>query len=246
MRQTGPMRLLYADSPTPVAPGTETDIDALRALYAWPGGGGVRTNFVATLDGAATGPSGLTGSINNAADKIVFDLNRELCDVVLVGEATADAEGYRPADGPPLIVVSRRCRVPRGFVDPPRDGHVVLVTGSGAEAGNVRAARQQLGDANVWVLGEEDVDLGQVIVALGREGRHNILCEGGPRVHAALLARNLVDEVALTWVPRGIGGAHPRIAHGANFDVQLRVKVLLESDSTLLGLWRVPETSGHN
>ena len=63
-----------------------------------------------------------------------------------------------------------------------------LVTGSGAEAGNVRAARQQLGDANVWVLGEEEVDLGQVIVALGREGRHNILCGRAARPRGLLRA----------------------------------------------------------
>lgn len=240
------MRLLYADPPAPVAPGEEADIASLRALYAWPAGGGVRSNFVATLDGAATGANGLTGTINNAADKVVFDLNRELCDVVLVGAATADAEGYRPSDGPPLVVLSRRCLVPSGFVDPPTDGRVVLVTGAGAQPANVDAAQKQLGEANVWVLGDQDVDLSQVIVALGREGRHNILCEGGPRVHAELLARKLVDEVALTWVPRGIGGTHPRIAHGTAFDVQLTMRVLLESDSTLLGLWHIPETSGHS
>ena len=115
------MRLLYADSPTPVAPGTETDIDALRALYAWPGGGGAHKLRRHSRWGRYR-PQWPDGSINNAADKIVFDLNRELCDVVLVGEATADAEGYRPADGPPLIVVQpalpsapRLCRPAEGW-----------------------------------------------------------------------------------------------------------------------------------
>lgn len=246
MSKTGRMRLLYADSPVSVSPGDEVGPAALRELYAWPDGGGLRSNFVATMDGAATGANGLTGSINNAADKIVFDLNRDLCDVVVVGAATADAEGYGPLEDRPLVVVSNAGMVPRGLTDAAPGGQTILVTREAAGAATIARARDHLGASNVWVIGTDEVDLAQVLVALGKAGHRKILTEGGPRAHAALFARNLIDEMALTLVPRVIGGPHPRISNGPDFDVNVRVKVLLESESTLLGLWRVPETTGHS
>ena len=76
------------------------DDDALAALYGYPRGvtaerPWVRANFVSTLDGAATGADGRSGSINTGADREVFALLRALADVVVVGAGTARAEGYR-------------------------------------------------------------------------------------------------------------------------------------------------------
>ena len=66
--------------------------DDLRGLYAFPDRPTLRMNFVATLDGAANGSDGRSGSINNPADKLVYDLNRELSQVVLVGAQTAHVD----------------------------------------------------------------------------------------------------------------------------------------------------------
>ena len=60
------MRLLSSDR-ADLPAGAPVDDDLLRALYAFPAAGGVRSNFVSTLDGGGTGADGLTGSINNAA-----------------------------------------------------------------------------------------------------------------------------------------------------------------------------------
>lgn len=233
------MRVLTCQ-PADLPAGTEADDDILRRLYAFPDAGGVRSNFVATLDGAATGSDGLSGSINNAADKRIFDLNRELADVVLVGAATLDAENYGPsAGGKPLIAVSNRGLLPRGWLDSPiTSGLAVLVTVEDADAPALRAARERLGAQHVWTIGTGRVDLAQVLVELGRRGHRRILTEGGPRVHTELLRRDLLDEVALTWVPKFTGGTGPRIAHGADVTVNTRLSHLLEADGTLLGLWR--------
>ena len=79
----------------------EMDSEALALAYAYPQLSAeqtwVRANFVTTLDGAATGDDGRSGSINTGADRDVFALLRALCDVVLVGAGTARAEGYRRA-----------------------------------------------------------------------------------------------------------------------------------------------------
>src|SRR5689334_8767946 len=59
--------------------------DDLAALYAVPRTPWLRVNMVGTVDGAATGDSGRSGSINNAVDKVVFDHLRATADVVVVG-----------------------------------------------------------------------------------------------------------------------------------------------------------------
>lgn len=87
------------------------DTDDLGELYAVPRTPWLRVNMVSTVDGAATGESGRSGSINNAVDKVVFDHLRATADVVVVGAGTARAEGYGPA-GTPMVVVSRSGELP--------------------------------------------------------------------------------------------------------------------------------------
>ena len=73
--------------------GGAMDSEALALAYAYPQlcaeQTWVRANFVSTLDGAATGADGRSGSINTGADREVFALLRALSDVVLVGAGTA-------------------------------------------------------------------------------------------------------------------------------------------------------------
>ena len=71
---------------------SDADLDELYAVESRPW---LRVNMVSTVDGAATGPDGRSGGINNAADKRVFDTLRRLCDAVVVGAGTARDEGYR-------------------------------------------------------------------------------------------------------------------------------------------------------
>ena len=87
---------------------SDADLDELYAVESRPW---LRVNMVSTVDGAATGPDGRSGGINNAADKRVFDTLRRLCDAVVVGAGTARDEGYRPFTKP-LVLVSRQRRGP--------------------------------------------------------------------------------------------------------------------------------------
>src|SRR5215218_10725298 len=83
----------------------------LREVYAAPRTPWLRVNMVSTVDGAASGEDGLTGSINNEPDQRVFSLLRELADVIVIGAGTARAEGYPPL-AKPTVVVSRSGEVP--------------------------------------------------------------------------------------------------------------------------------------
>lgn len=225
------------------ATASRADRDALARLYAFPEAVTIRTNFVASIDGGATGGDGRSGSINNAADKIVYDLNRALCDVVVVGARTADVEGYLPAaDGQaPIVAVSNHGQIPRAWRSDPRAsvGGAILVVPERVSPAPLADAVALLGEGQVWRIGDDHVDLPALRERLAGRAWTRILCEGGPSLHAALLAAGLVDQVALTWVPSLVGGPGPRIVDGGPLEVTLRRRHLLDVDDTLLGLWDV-------
>ncbi len=209
----------------------------LREVYAAPRTPWLRVNMISTIDGAATGDTGLTGSINNTPDKVVFDLLRELADVVIVGAGTARAEGYPPL-GKPTVVVSRSGRVPDKMRDA-EPGGVILATCSHAEG--LAEARKVLGDEHVLVLGSHRVDLVALKAALVDRGHADLLCEGGPHLLRDLLDEGAVDEVDCTLVPRLVAGLHSRITNGPPVDVHLRLHSLIEEDGTLLARWLTHE-----
>jgi riboflavin biosynthesis pyrimidine reductase len=229
------MRLLVGTG----APRDLTD-DEVAEAYRPPPGPFLRANFVATVDGSATGPDGRSGSINNDADHVVFAALRSHADAVVVGAGTARDEGYGPADVP-IVVVSRRGQVP----DRLRDGGALLVTC--AASPGLAQARDLLGEDGVLVLGDDEVDLRRLRPALHERGFQSLLCEGGPRLLTDLVAVGAVDEFCLTTVPTLVGGDHPRILGGAALDATARLASLLEADGTLLARWSlVGQTAGRD
>jgi len=209
----------------------------LRDLYAAPDRPWLRVNMVSTLDGASTGTTGTSGSINNAVDKVVFDLLRELSDAIVVGAGTLRIERYRP-NPKPVVVVSRSGAVPDHLLGP-GSGRVLLATCS--QAPGLPAARELLGEEQVMVLGSHRVDLRRMRSELVTRGYEHLLSEGGPHLLRDLLDEGCVDELDTTIVPRVIGGVHPRILDGPPVDVPLRLQTLVEEDGTLLGRWTVSQ-----
>ncbi len=243
------MRILTSDV---APPSPSVDQALLERLYAWPEGGGVRANFVSSLDGAATGADGLSGSINNPADGRAFAAQRRLADAVVVGAGTARAEGYHPLPrlegGRPrtLVVVSGTGRVPESLSHPAAEGEepVVLLTSGTADGSHLAAARALLGADRVWQLGDHAVDLAAGLDRLRGHGARNVLCEGGPSLFGSLLAADLVNEVALTYVPTLVGGDLKRVVNAGPLHDRLALRQLLEEDGTLLTLWTVRRDAG--
>jgi riboflavin biosynthesis pyrimidine reductase len=213
---------------------SDLDDDDLVEAYRPPRTSWWRVNMVSTVDGSATGATGRSGSINDAADKRVFDTLRGMADAILVGAGTARTEGYGPA-AVPIVLVSRSGRVPdrlRGATP----GAVLMATVVGAEG--LEETTDLLGGEHVITTGAE-VDLAALRRALGERGMHAVLSEGGPSLLADLVAAEVLDEICMTLVPRLVGGSHPRITAGGDLDADLRLTTLLEQDGALLGRWAV-------
>ena len=256
------MRVLLSDNDLGRwSPGHDGELDpeALAIAYAYPplsaGRTWVRANFVSTLDGAATGDDGRSGSINTGADRDVFALLRALSDVVLVGAGTARAEGYKRStvrapwtnlcEGrtahPITAVFSRSGDVPPELSRARENsGGVILVTCERAGKEAIDRAQSTLGEDQVIVRGEESVDLSAALDSLATRGLQRVLCEGGPHLMRDLTASGRLDELCLTIAPDLVAGDHPRITAGAAVTANLTPRLLIESEGTILGRWTRP------
>ena len=226
------MRLLLGE-------GDPSTPDGLREVYAplrlpW-----LRVNMVSSVDGAAQGGDGLSGTVNTGADREVFHLLRGMADVILVGAGTVRAERYGPARTP-LVIVSGSGNVPvtvRGA----EPGAVRLATVAGAPL--LAEAQQLLGEEHVYVVGDaagnSGVDLHALVDLLHGLGLRQVLCEGGPSLLGDLIRADLVDELCQTTTPRLLAGDGRRIMGGPALDVPLSLAALLEDDGTLLARWLV-------
>jgi len=141
---------------------------------------------------------------------------RSLADAVVIGAGTARADdprltarGVRAARQPLRVVCDTRLRLPpslRLFRSPLAAGTVVAC---GAAAPARRARVLALQGVTVWRLpvAGGGVSPRALLRRLAREGRHEVLLEGGARLATAWLDRGVVDRIALFTAPRVLGGA---------------------------------------
>jgi riboflavin biosynthesis pyrimidine reductase len=211
---TPALEMLVGPTPGPL------DADGAAAAYPWPEARRwVRANMVMTLDGAAAGPDGLSGSISSAGDQVVFRAIRRMAEVVLVGAETIRAERYsamrRSADeqrrreelglspAPVVTIVTRSLDLPwdeplfaSSTVTP------IVLTAEAADADRLALARRH---ADVVVLPGDRVRLADALTALEERGLHRVVCEGGPRLLAGLVEADLLDEADITISPTFVG-----------------------------------------
>ena len=232
----------------------DVDDGYLERLYDYPDGTWVAVNFVSSVDGGIE-VRGTAAGLSNAADRRVFELGSDLADVVLIGAGTAMAEefhGVRPSERtadrrrrfglapvPPIAVVSSGHSLP---ADAPVLTDVLvptIVITSASAPSPVRRAWTDAG-ADVLVAGESTVDLDAAVAELAARGLRRSDCEGGPRLHGAMLRANLVHELRLTVSPMLISGPSSRVAVGeAATDRRLRLASLLQEQDTLLARYLV-------
>jgi len=196
--------------------------DDLLGLYDWPERDGrpwVRAMMSCTLDGAAAGSDGLSGSLSSDADGAVFSTTRRFADAILVGGGTLTAEEYGPtrsteADAeqraaagqrraPVIAVVSGSLRLPLGeesFVHSPEQP--LVFTHAHPDPERLAAVREH---CEVVQSDSDHVSASWVVDELARRGLWRIVCEGGPSLLRDVAEDGLVDEADLTFAPLLVG-----------------------------------------
>ena len=215
----------------------------------------VVVNMVATVDGRVT-VAGRTAPISSVADRQLFHALRTRADAVMVGAGTLRVERYgrlvrdarrreqRRAIGlqadPLAVVVSASLDLPSDLPllqDP--GSRVVIITASEAELDACAA--------QVDYVRCDPVDLPAALARLRDEhGVRSILCEGGPRLNASLLADGLIDELFLTTFAVLAGGEGAltilgdMLPGGTVLPQRLELLWLLEHESELFARYALP------
>jgi riboflavin biosynthesis pyrimidine reductase len=216
--------------------GSVRDLDGgeLAELYGYPpepNATWLRANFIASLDGAASA-GGKSGRLGGPGDRAVFNVLRELADVILVGAGTVRVEGY---SGAHPTIAQRQSRQARGQSEVPQ---LAIVTQSGRLDRDmpvftdtevpplVCTCTTAIDDAQRGLGGladvvdcsgddSERVDEVALLAALADRGLHRVLTEGGPSLFSSFVQRDLLDELCLTIAPTLVGGEAGRIATGS-------------------------------
>jgi riboflavin-specific deaminase-like protein len=212
----------------------------------------VVTNFALTVDGRAT-IEGRSGPIGSDTDTRVLQLLRTQADAVMIGAGTMRAERYgRIVSDPELRGLRERGEglapdplavIITGTLDLPWDaglfesgfGRVLILTSSDKDPPETKTS------VRIERHPGEGVDLREALETMRSErGVRSVLCEGGPRLHANLLERGLIDELFVTSAPRLAGGAGPTLLEGAPpVQHQLEPVWLCEEEGELFARYRV-------
>ena len=204
----------------------DCNVGDLEAVYAWPEGRWVRAMMLHSLDGAAAGPDGRSGSISSPADRRVLAEVRRLADAVVIGAETMRVERYSPmrakpeaaearaaaglAVSPVLVIVSESLDLPwdepvftESAITP------IVICGSGADH---RARRRASEHADLVVMDGPEITASALLDVLTARGLRRIVCEGGWRLLRMLIEADAVDELDFTIAPWLIGRPSESVA----------------------------------
>ena len=244
-------------------PEPANDVDP-HAWYAadWLDIGGLRVNFIASVDGAVSA-GGVSRGLQTPGDNRVFAALRDLADVVVAGSGTVLTEGYSLvslsatrqqqrrelglAETLTTAVVSRSLLLdPKAplFHGAESDPRTIVLTCAAADAGR-RSALEAVAD--VLICGEDKVEPTLVRAALMERGLMHVLCEGGPTLFTDFVRAQVVNELCLTVSPLLVGPGPNRIVAGQPWgvgSVWMRLAGLLEEDGAMFCRYRVePEAA---
>lgn len=211
----------------------------LAALYAPGRPTWLRLNLVASVTGSIAGSDGTSNPLTNRVDRRILGAIRRLADVVLVGAETVRAEGYQVPKSASLAIVTGSGDLSGHRIDEVSAARVLVLCPPSA----VTTARRTAGPL-VDVV-EVDADDGRmpperIVGAIRDRGLASVVCEGGPRLAAQLVAADLVDELCLTTGPLITAATVPIFASGAVPDRRLALSQLLSDESgALFARWEI-------
>jgi len=191
----------------------------------------VTMNMAMTADGKITSVRREEPRFTSRRDKRTMDKYRAEADAVLVGAGTLRADdpplhlrdpemkAYRASLGKPegllnVVVTASAGLDPAGrfFTGPEASGRIVATVERADPARRAALAKV----AEVWVLGDERVDLVSLLARLKKERAvERLLVEGGGDLNWGFVEGDLLDELYVTLAPAILGGKDaPTICDG--------------------------------
>jgi 2,5-diamino-6-(ribosylamino)-4(3H)-pyrimidinone 5'-phosphate reductase len=203
----------------------------------------VTMNMAMTADGKITSVRREEPTFTSRRDKKMMDRYRAEADAVLVGGGTLRADdpplhlrdpemrAYRASLGKPPgllnVVVTASARIDpasRFFTSSHAAGRIVATVSRADPARRLALAAV----AEVWVLGEERVDLPALLARLKERGVERLLVEGGGDLNWGFVRDDLLDELYVTVAPAMLGGRDaPTVCDGEGLSMADRRRLRL-------------------
>jgi 2,5-diamino-6-(ribosylamino)-4(3H)-pyrimidinone 5'-phosphate reductase len=193
-------------------------------------------NVAMTADGKTDTVARRGAAISSPQDRERVDHLRAASDAIMVGGRTISG------DDPRLTVKSAALRAERlagGLEENPvkvgvitnaslpansrflTSGPARIMIFTTTQTDPVQIGRLFEQGVQVFVIGEQRVDLKGALKCLKEQGIHRLLVEGGGTLNEELLKQNLVDEISVYIAPLIFGGANaPTFASGAGLERQ--------------------------
>lgn len=216
----------------------------------------VTLKLAATLDGRIATRAGESRWITGPAARARVHLMRARADAVLIGAGTAraddpmlDVRGLGPHVAQPVRVVadSGLSLAPESRLVRTAPEIPVRLLHRRDAPGTRREALRARGVETVEIASGADglLDMGEAMERLGASGVTRVLCEGGGRLAASLLAARLVDEIALFTAGKAIGGDGRAVVDSLDLDGLADAPTFTLDEATVIGgdaltLWRRP------
>ncbi|MCU1436921.1 MAG: putative pyrimidine reductase [Naasia sp.] len=208
--------------------------DWLADLYAPPSVPFVRLNFVASVNGSATGPDGTSGTLTGGLDRRILGVIRAAADVVVVGARTVREEGYLAPRSARLAIVTASGDLTGHRLAGAAAAPLVLCPPAAAE----RAEASLSGVPHELVILEGDrPDPRAIVTVLAARALASVVCEGGPTLAAAFIDAGVVDELCLTVAPTLHAPGLPLFPELAGSPALRLGQLLTDGDGYLYGRW---------
>ena len=174
----------------------------------------VTVSYAQTLDGRLATAGGSSQWISASDSLRATHQLRAAHDAILIGAETACRDNPRltvrlvEGEDPLRVVVDSGLRTPldAAVLSGEAAGGTLLAVTSRAPEESCRKARE-IGATVLRVSEDESgrVDLAALLEELGRRGMESVMVEGGAEIITALLARRLVDRLAVCVAPKILG-----------------------------------------
>lgn len=185
-----------------------------------------------SLDGVIAARPGVQERVGSEAEERYVRELRTIFDAVMVGAGTIRVDDPRLTVRPPhdrvrpyvrIVACQSEAVSARSRVFAAQDGYSKTVVLAPAALGTTFDGLREVADViDVGPAGAATLDLRLAMESLRARGIFSVLCEGGPKLGASLLAGGLIDRVYWAIAPRFLsGGAAVPVLSGADLDLGL-------------------------
>ena len=205
-----------------------------------------------TVDGKLTLRKGRSSKeimqfMDEEANRYLHELRAKV-DGIMVGAETIRTDNpfltvrYVEGKNPTRIVPTSKADIPLDANILKKDAPTIIVTSKKAPQEKVDAIREK---AEVLVVGEDSVDLVEMMNQLYQKGIKSLMVEGGSTLNWNLIRLGLVDEVRLIHIPFIVGGSDtPTLVGGEGFYsfdevVKLKLRAHFLRGSHLITEWEI-------